>query len=79
MTEVSTAALLQRKCLSDNDTKFRHGFRAEASLSLAQITPAITHDTIRLCWIVITQWNCHIQADAVRALSWIFFYVFPLV
>ena len=52
---------------------------AEASLPLAQSTPAVTHDTTKLCWIVITQWNCHINADAVKALTWIFFYVCPLV
>ena len=69
MTDVYTAALLPTKPLSDDDSGFRHGFGAEASLPLTQSPTAVTHDTTRLCWIDITQWDCHIHADAVRALS----------
>ena len=54
------------------DFVFRHGFGVEESLLLTQIAPAIIHDTTRLSWIDITQWDCHIHADAVRALSLIF-------
>ena len=46
-------------------------FQAEAPLPLIQNAPAVTHDTIRLCKIDVTLWNCYIHADAVRALSWI--------
>ena len=60
-------------------TVFRHDFGIEALLPLTQGSPAVTYNTTRLCWIDVTLWNCHIHADAVRALSWIFFYVFPLV
>ena len=37
---------------SDDDSGFRHGFGAEASVT--QSTPALTHDTTRLCWIDVT-------------------------
>ena len=78
MTDVSTAALLQTKPSLDDESMFRHGFGAEVSLPLAQSAPAVSHDTIRLCWIIVTLWNCHIHADAIRALSWIFFMHFFL-
>ena len=77
-TNLCLAALLLTKPSSDADSGFRHDFGSEASLQLAQSTPAVTHDTTRLCWIVITLWNCYIQADAVRALSWIFLMYFLL-
>ena len=73
MTDVCTAALLPTKPSSDEDPRFRHGFRVKTSLQLA-----ISHYTIRLCWIVVHQWNFHIHADAVRALSWIFLLYFLL-
>ena len=79
MTDVYTAALLSTKPSSDDVSWFRHGFGgAEASLLLAQSAPAVTQDITRLCWIVITLWDCHIHADAVKALSWIFFRYFFL-
>ena len=49
MTDVCMAALLPTKPSSDDDSGFRHGFRAEASLPLAQSASAVTHDTSRLC------------------------------
>ena len=73
MTDVYTAALLPTKPSSDND------FGAEASLPLTQSAPAVTHDTTRRCWMDVTLWDCHIHAYTVRALSWIFFRVSPLV
>ena len=54
MNDVCTAALLPTKPSSDDDSGFRHGFGAEASLPLAQSAPAVTHDTTRFCWIVVT-------------------------
>ena len=54
MTDVYTTALLLTKPSSDDDSGFRHGFRAEASLPLTQSTSAVTHDTTRLCWIDVT-------------------------
>ena len=69
MTDVYTAALLPTKPSSDDDSRFRHGFKAEASLPLTQSPPAVTHNTTRLCWIDVTLCDCHILADAVRALS----------
>ena len=73
-----TTALLLTKPSSDDVSGFRHGFGAEASLPLAQSDPAVTHDTTRHCQIVVTLWDCHIYADAVRALSWIFSMYFLL-
>ena len=78
MTDVYTAALLPTKPLIDDDSGFRHGFRAEASLPLTQNTPAVTHSTTRLCWIDISLWDGHTHTDAVRALSWICFMYLPL-
>ena len=72
ITGVYTAALLLTKPSSDDDSGFKHGFRAEASLQQAQSASALSHDTTRLCQIVVTLWDCQIHADAVRALSWIF-------
>ena len=73
MTDVYTAALLPTKPSSDDDSGFRLSFSAEASLPLTQSAPAVTYDTTRLCWIAVTQWDCHIHVDAVRVLSWIIF------
>ena len=72
ITDVYTTALLLTKPSSDDDSGFRHGFGAEASLPLTQSAPAVSHDTTRLCQIVVTLWDCQIHANAVRALSWIF-------
>ena len=49
ITDVCTTALLPIKPSSDDDSGFRHGFGAEASLPLAQSAPAVSHDTTRLC------------------------------
>ena len=57
---------------------FKHDFRAEESLPLAQSAPAVFHDTTRLCLIVVALGYCQIHADAVRALSWIFSMYFLL-
>ena len=75
---MSTIALHLRKPSSDCDSGFRHGFGAEASLPLAQRASAESHDTTRLCQIVVTLWDCHIHTDADRALSWIFSVYFLL-
>ena len=48
MTGVCTAALLPTKPSLDDDSQFRQGFRAEASLPLTQSVLAITYDTTRL-------------------------------
>ena len=78
MTDVYTAALLPTKPSSDDDSEFRHGFRAKASLPLTQSASAVTNDTIRLWWIDVTRWDYHIHADAVRDLPWIFSMYFLL-
>ena len=78
ITDVYTKALILTKPSSDDDSGFRPGFGAEASLPLAQFAPAVSHDTIRLCQIVVAQWDCQIPADAVKALSWIFSMYFLL-
>ena len=70
ITDACTTALLLTKPSSDDDSGFRHGFRAE--VPLAQSAPAVSRDTTRLCQIVVILWDCHIHADAVRDLSWIF-------
>ena len=67
MNDVCTVTLLQTKLLLDDDSGFRHDFWAKASLPLSQSASAVTHDTTRLCWIVVTLWDCHIHADSVRA------------
>ena len=68
-----TAALLSIKPLSDDDTRFRHGFGAEASLLLAQSALAVTHDTTSLCWIVIS----HIHADIYVSI-YLYIYLIPI-
>ena len=78
ITDVSTTSLLLTKPSLDDDSGFRHGFGAELSLPLAQMTPAVSHDTTRVCQIVVTLWDCHIHANTVRALSWIFSIYFLL-
>ena len=78
ITDVYTTALLLTNPSSNDDSGIRHGFRAEASLPLAQSAPAVSHDTTRLCQIVVALWDCQIPADAVRALSWIFTMYFLL-
>ena len=78
ITDVCTTALLPTKPSSDDDSGFGHGFGAKAWLQLAQSATAVSHDTTRLCQIVIALWDCHIHTDAVRALSWIFSMYFLL-
>ena len=78
ITDVYTTALLLTNPSSDDDCGFRHGFGAEASLPLAQSPTAVSHDTTRLCQIVVALWDCQIHADAVRSLSWIFSMYFLL-
>ena len=77
ITDVCTTALLLIKPSSDDDSGFRHGFGAEASLPLNQSAPAVSHDTTRLCQIVVAVWDCQIHADA-GCLSWIFSMYFLL-
>ena len=79
MTDACTTALLPKKPSSDDNSWFRHGFKTEPSLPLSQSTVVVTHYTTRLFGIVVALWDCHIHADAVRAVSWILFYVFLLV
>ena len=76
--DTCTTALPPAKPSSYDDSGFRHGFGAEASLPLAQSALAVSHDTTRFCQIVVTLWDCHIHADAVRDLSWIFSMYFLL-
>ena len=45
MTNVYTAALHPTKPSSDDDSEFRHGFRAKASLPRSQNAPSVTQDT----------------------------------
>ena len=78
ITDVCTTAFHPTKTSSKDGSGFRHGFGAEASLPLTQSAPAVSHDTTRLCQIVVTQWDCYIHADAVRTLSWIFSMYFLL-
>ena len=78
ITDAYTTLLLLTKPSSDDDSGFRHGFGAEASLPLTQSAPAVSHDTTRLCQIVVALWDCLIHAVTVRALSWIFSMYFLL-
>ena len=43
-----------------------------------QGSPAVSHNTTRLYWMVFNLYECHIRSYAVTALFWIFFYIFPL-
>ena len=65
--------MLPIKSSSDDDPGFRHGFGAEASLSLTQGTPAVSHCTNRHFWMVFDLYECHIHSDAVTVLFSIFF------
>ena len=47
LTDVRTSALLSTKPSSDDDSDFRDGFGAKASLPLTQSSSAVTHDTNR--------------------------------
>ena len=78
IADICTTALLPTKPSSDDVSGFRHGLGAESSLPLAPSSPAVSHDTTRFCQIVVTLWDCHIHADAVRALSRIFSMYFLL-
>ena len=53
ISDVCTTALLLTKPSSDDDSGFRHGFGAEASLLLAQSAPTVSHDNTRLSKIVV--------------------------
>ena len=77
-TDACTTALFPTKPSSDGDSGFRHGFGAEASLPLARSASAVSHDTIRLCQIVVILWDWHIHAVAIRDLSWILSIYFHL-
>ena len=48
ITDVCTTVLLPTIPSSDDDSAFRRGFGAEASLSLAHSAPAVSHDFVRL-------------------------------
>ena len=78
-TAAKEAVLLPVKSSSDDDPGFKHGFRTEASLPLTQGAPAVSHNTTRLYWMVFNRYECHIRSDAVTALFWIFFNIFPLL
>ena len=65
--------MLPTKSSSDDDSGFSHGFGAEASLSLTQGAPAVSHNTTRLYWMVFDQYECHNRSDAITVLFWIFF------
>ena len=78
ISDVYTTALLLTNPSSDDDSGFRHGFGAEASLPLTQSAPAVSHVTTRIFQIVVALWDCQINADALRALSRIFSMYFLL-
>ena len=54
MTAIYTVALQPTKPSSGDDSGFRHGFGAEASLPLTQSAPVVSHDTTRLCWFDVS-------------------------
>ena len=55
MTDVIyTVALLPTKPSSDDDSGFRHSFRAQESLPLIQSIPAQTHNTTRHTHVFIS-------------------------
>ena len=70
ITDVYTTALLLTKPSSDDDSGFRHGFGAKASLPLTQSAPAVSYDTTRLCQIIVALWDCQIHASNFSQISW---------
>ena len=78
MSDVCTEGLLPMKSSSDNDSGFWHVFVAELSSPLIQCALAVTHNTTRVCWIIITLLEYHIHVDSLRALSFIFITYFLL-
>ena len=62
-----------------DDSGFKHGFGAEASLPLPQSVLAVTQNTTTFWWINVIQWDCYIPVDAVKALSWNFFFMIFLL
>ena len=78
------AVLHPTKPSSDDDSVFKHGFRAEAWLLPTQSIPAVHHEITYFCWFVFSLWECHIHVDAVKALFglflffFFFFNIFPL-
>ena len=79
MTDFYTAGLLQTKPLSDDDSGFNHCFEVKASLPQTLSDPPVTHNTTKLCWIIITQWDCHIHTDTVIAFLGSFFFIYFLL
>ena len=47
-------------------------FRGRSIITTSPERPAVFYDTTRLCQIVVTLWDCHTHADAVRDLAWVF-------
>ena len=72
-TATKEAILLPVRSSSDDDPGFRHVFWAKASLPLTQGTPAVSHNTTRIYWMLFNPYECHIRSDAVTVLFWIFF------
>ena len=75
ITDVYTTVLLRAKTSSDDDSG---AAMVSGPKHHCQSSPAVSHDTTRLCQIVFALWDCQIHADAVRALSWIFSMYFLL-
>ena len=53
MIDFCTIELLLIKPSSDDESGFKHSFGAELSLPLTQSAPAVSHDTTRLCQIIV--------------------------
>ena len=54
-------------------------FRGRRIITITQGAPTVSHNTTKLYWMVFNMYECHIRSDAVTALFWIFFYIFPLL
>ena len=50
----------------------QHCFQQSLHQMMTRGSGSVSHDSTRLCQIVVTLWDFYIHADAVRALSWVF-------
>ena len=55
-------------------------FRSQSIITTNPVPPpvSISHNTMRLYWMVFNLYECHIRSDAVTVLFWIFFFIYSL-
>ena len=73
MIAESTAVFLPTKISSDDDSGLSYYFQTKTPLPLIQSALEVPLVTDKLCWLVLTLWECHIYNDTEMTLIWIFF------